>query len=129
MGIYAIVESGCVTDTVIWDGKTNWSPATGDAVLIDENVSIGWKYDGNKFTEPTLPEMTSEEKARDAELQKEARILQAKNEIIIWQTKLLMGRKLSTNDIASLNLWMDYIDDLNEVNLSNPDKIKWPVHP
>lgn len=129
MGIYAIVESGHVTDTVIWDGESNWSPIKGEAVPIDDTIGIGWLYDGKKFTAPKPPERTSEEKVKDAEQQKSSLISQAKSEILIWQTKLLMGRKLTPDEDASLNAWMDYFDILSAIETSNPDNINWPDQP
>lgn len=56
MNNYAVVESGMVTNIVIWDGKLEaWTPPElAEAVPIPEGipVSIGWRLSGDKFIQP-----------------------------------------------------------------------------
>ncbi len=54
---------------------------------------------------------------------------EATQAITVWQTKLLMGRKLSDAETESLNAWMDYIDVLNDTNISDAPNIHWPIKP
>lgn len=54
---------------------------------------------------------------------------EASLKIAIWQTKLLMGRKLTTDETASLNAWMDYIDAVTAVDTSSAPDIIWPEIP
>ncbi|ORM64243.1 tail assembly chaperone [Pantoea rodasii] len=54
---------------------------------------------------------------------------EATQSIIVWQTKLLMGRKLSNAETESLNAWMDYIDALNDTDISVAPDIQWPTKP
>ncbi|MFA9341797.1 tail fiber assembly protein [Escherichia coli] len=49
--------------------------------------------------------------------------------MVVWQTKLLMGRKLTTDETASLNAWMDYIDAVTEIDSSSATDICWPEMP
>lgn len=63
MANYALVQDKKVVNTVVWDGEEEVS--FGDnmlAVLIPdvEAVSIGYSYDGKKFTAPAL---TAEQQA------------------------------------------------------------------
>ncbi|TCG09372.1 hypothetical protein BZM27_06115 [Paraburkholderia steynii] len=56
---YALVASGVVANTIIWDGDTeNWQPPDGQVVVLIPSdagpVSIGWKCDGSAFTLPEL---------------------------------------------------------------------------
>lgn len=51
-GTYAVVENDVVTNLVIWDGKSEWSPETGAAVLVKGACGIGWRYDGKTFIAP-----------------------------------------------------------------------------
>ncbi|MBU3754981.1 tail fiber assembly protein, partial [Enterobacter roggenkampii] len=54
----------------------------------------------------------------------------AASKIVVWQTKLLMGRKLTTDETASLNAWMDYIDAVTLIDTETaPDAISWPPLP
>lgn len=64
-----------------------------------------------------------------AENDKQTLVDQATQAITVWQTKLLMGRKLSDKESASLNAWMDYIDVLNDTDLSDAPDVQWPARP
>lgn len=61
--IYAVVENGVVINIVVWDGKSEWQPVTGEAVQCPSQVGIGWFYDGSNFSQPPTPEQTPEELA------------------------------------------------------------------
>ncbi|PRE27517.1 hypothetical protein [Burkholderia multivorans] len=56
MSIFAIVESGIVTNVVVWDGdESTWQPPTGATAIQmheDDHFGIGWKYDGASFSPP-----------------------------------------------------------------------------
>ncbi|MIE68101.1 hypothetical protein EL06_00955 [Salmonella enterica subsp. diarizonae] len=59
-GTYAVVENDVVTNLVIWDGKSEWSPETGTAVLVNGACGIGWSYDGKSFIAPvSKPEIVT----------------------------------------------------------------------
>lgn len=54
MSKYAIVENGVVINIVVWDGKAEWSPDTGEPVLISDSVfvDLGYLYSNETFTAP-----------------------------------------------------------------------------
>lgn len=54
---------------------------------------------------------------------------EATQAITVWQTKLLMGRKLTDAETTSLNAWMDYIDVLNDTDISDAPDVEWPTKP
>jgi hypothetical protein len=63
---YAIVVDGVVSNTVVWDGVTDYNP---DGLLVeisnvDPEPGIGWDYDGQKFSDnrpiTPFPERESE---------------------------------------------------------------------
>lgn len=56
MAVYAVVEAGAVINIAEWDGKSEWKPEKGKAVLTKAPVSPGWLYDGRKFTAPNVDE-------------------------------------------------------------------------
>lgn len=126
--IYAIVKKGIVSNTVMWDGVSDWKPDSGKMILIDETVGIGWVFDGEKFTPPVVPELSAEEKMAISGQIKESLLDQAKAALIIWQTKLLLGRQLTDSETTKLNVWLDYIDKLNNIDIANFD-ITWPETP
>ena len=64
-----------------------------------------------------------------AEAQRQQLLVVAQQRITVWQTKLLMGRKLTENESNQLNIWMDYIDALEAVDVSTAPSIEWPAIP
>lgn len=64
-----------------------------------------------------------------AEDQKDSLLSEATTAITVWQTKLLMGRTLTAAEIEKLNAWMDYIDVLNDTDLSDAPDVRWPTKP
>ena len=131
MSNYAVVENGTVTNVVVWDGKSEWKPVAGDVIPATEGVGIGWSYSDGAFTAPVVPESVKshDELVADAEADKTARINEAKSTILVWQTKLLMGRTLTVSETASLNAWVDYIDAVSAVDTSKAPDIVWPDKP
>lgn len=51
MGIYAVVVDGSVTNTIKWDGVSDYKPESGDLIQIPEdiNAGVGWIYKGSEF--------------------------------------------------------------------------------
>ncbi|WP_420259431.1 tail fiber assembly protein [Kluyvera sp. M-M157-B] len=131
MSNYAVVENGTVTNVVVWDGKSEWKPVAGDVIPATEGVGIGWSYSDGAFTAPVVPESVKshDELVADAEAEKSARLDEAKSKIVVWQTKLLMGRTLTPDETSSLNIWMDYIDAVTAVDTSTAPDIVWPTVP
>lgn len=50
--IYAVVNNGFAVNIAAWDGKSDWKPTDGIAVLAEGGVGIDWLYDGEKFIKP-----------------------------------------------------------------------------
>lgn len=72
----------------------------------------------------------SKGEALECAINKKASLMSdATQSITVWQTKLLMGRKLSEDDKASLNSWIDYIDELQSLDLSSAPDVTWPILP
>lgn len=76
-----------------------------------------------------IPQPSAEKLAELAEQKKEALLSVATTKIVIWQTKLLMGRKLTDSETAQLNAWMDYIDTVTAADISKAPDITWPELP
>ncbi|KYP94606.1 hypothetical protein WB67_09325, partial [bacteria symbiont BFo2 of Frankliniella occidentalis] len=49
--------------------------------------------------------------------------------ISVYQTKLLIGRKLTDEENSDLNAWLDYSDKVNAVDTSTAPNITWPTSP
>ena len=130
MSNYALVKNGVVENVVVWDGKGELFSEFVTVELNDDSVaSVGWSYDGKEFTPPPEPEKTHEELIAEADAEKQYRLDYASSKIVVWQTKLLMGRKLTTEETTSLNAWMDYIDAVTVIDTETAPDIEWPVSP
>ena len=69
MANYAVVKNGTVENIVIWDGQTTFSVEGSELVEATGNARIGGTYDGAfHYVEPTPPEPTAEQIARQAKL-------------------------------------------------------------
>ena len=76
-----------------------------------------------------VPEPTREQYIAQAETHKQFLLEESRQKITFWQTKLLMGRKLTDTESASLNAWIDYIDAVTAIDTSTAPDINWPVPP
>lgn len=110
----------------------------GGVELSDEDwasVGPGYTYiKGNLIppAQPTQEEIDAQDDANKRAFnisKKDSLLLDATQKIVVWQTKLLMGRKLTSAESSSLNIWMDYIDSLNEINADVTVDIEWPSVP
>ncbi|ECF2231911.1 phage tail protein, partial [Salmonella enterica subsp. enterica serovar Kentucky] len=76
-----------------------------------------------------IPKPTAEQYIEEAEVKKNGLLLFATNKIIVWQTKLLMGRTLTDKEKSQLDKWMDYIDGLSAIDVTKSPNIDWPEQP
>lgn len=118
--------------------KENWP---SDAVLLtEEETSEYWMVtppDGKKLGvidgKPAwidIPPPTHEELIQTAEREKQRRI-KAANDYINnkqWPGKAAIGR-LKGEELAQYNLWLDYLDALEVVDISRAPDIDWPKPP
>ncbi|MGJ7325594.1 tail fiber assembly protein [Morganella morganii] len=76
----------------------------------------------------TNPRPTKEQLIAKAEYDKQALITEVQAETQLLQTKLALGR-ISDNEKARLNAWLDYLDELEAVDVFTAPDIIWPVKP
>ncbi|WP_455844606.1 tail fiber assembly protein [Pantoea agglomerans] len=65
----------------------------------------------------------------NAERQRQTLTDEATQKISLLQTKVMIGRSLLDSEKQTLNTWLDYIDQLNLINVSAADNISWPRKP
>ena len=128
---YALVKDGAVENLVSWNGEGELFSEFVTVELNDDSVaSVGWSYNGKEFMTPPESEKPHAELVIEADAEKQSRLDYATSKIVVWQTKLLMGRKLTTDETASLNAWVDYIDAVTVIDTETaPDAISWPPLP
>lgn len=122
------------------DGSFTDESWPSDAVLITEDESITyWKQSAPEAKQlgvvdgrpawVDMPPLSSEQEKALADQQKALLLNAATAKIVIWQTKLLMGRKLADNETAQLNNWIDYIDSVTAIDTATAPDISWPALP
>ena len=92
---------------------------------IKEKVTEITKEEADNITNPRP---TKEQLIAKAEYDKQALITEVQAETQLLQTKLALGR-ISDNEKARLNAWLDYLDKLDTVDVSTAPDIIWPVKP
>ncbi|EPK8200429.1 tail fiber assembly protein [Morganella morganii] len=75
-----------------------------------------------------IPPPTKDQLIEQAETQKQYLIAEVNAETQLLQTKLALGR-IKDNEKALLNAWLDYLDELEAVDVSTAPDIIWPVKP
>lgn len=129
---FALVQNGIVANIFNCADDETAKSLYPDDTVIDVSktfVQRGWLYAYGVFSAPPLPDPTHAELVAAADVEKSARLEAAKTAIVVWQTKLLMGRKLTESETALLNKWMDYIDAVTAVDTSTAPDIVWPEQP
>ncbi|WP_410676682.1 tail fiber assembly protein [Citrobacter braakii] len=132
MSNFALIKDGMVENIFVCEDDIIAQSLFPDETVICINnpeVGIGWFYANGQFSAPPQQEKSHNELVAQAEAEKRARIDAATARIVVWQTKLLMGRKLTDAESASLNAWMDYIDAVTAKDTSTAQDINWPVPP
>lgn len=137
MGTYALVESGKVINTIIWDGPEE-SPMEFDkgvtAIEINEGVfaGTGYSYANGKFTAPPLTD-EQKEAIEQAALQanissKIAMMSEASQRIGVLQDAVDM-EMATDEEAASLTVWKKYRVLLSRINANTTKEISWPEKP
>ncbi len=75
-----------------------------------------------------VPPLTHEQHVAIAESQKQALISEVNTETEMLRAKLALGR-ITDDEKALLNAWLDYLDELEAVDTSTAPDITWPVKP
>lgn len=75
-----------------------------------------------------IPPVSKEELIEQAEAKKQYLIAEVHTETEMLRTKLALGR-IKENEKAQLNAWLDYLDELEAVDVSTAPDIIWPVKP
>jgi len=77
-----------------------------------------------------IPPLTGSELLASFKMQKQA-LIDSANEHINerqWPGKAAIGR-LQGDALAQYNIWLDYLEELEAVNLSEPEDVTWPEKP
>ncbi|MEM8071653.1 hypothetical protein B9P84_09040 [Citrobacter braakii] len=92
---------------------------------IKEKVTEITKEEADNITNPRP---TKEQLIAKSEYDKQALITEVQAETQLLQTKLALGR-ITPDEKARLNAWLDYLDELEAVDVSTAPDIIWPVKP
>ncbi|WP_170865721.1 tail fiber assembly protein [Serratia plymuthica] len=84
-----------------------------------------WVFNGKKITPRTY---SKEEYKVLAQAQKELLLEEANKKTQAWQTQLMLGMINDTNK-ASLISWMEYVQKVQDIDVSEAPNIAWPNPP
>lgn len=95
---------------------------------INEKIRGMKKMTAKEVDTHINPPVTKEQRIQQAEAQKQFLIAEVNAETQMLQTKLALGR-IKDNEKALLIAWLDYLDELEAVDVSTAPDIIWPVKP
>lgn len=95
---------------------------------IDEKIKGMHKMTKKEVEVHINPPVTKEQQIAEAEAQKQTLIAAVKAETEMLRAKLALGR-IKDDEKALLNAWLDYLDELEAVDVSTAPDISWPVKP
>lgn len=96
-----------------------------------ENAPEGKMRGSDKKGNPAwvdIPPLSHEEAVVAAKDKKQFLISEVHTKTEMLRTKLALGR-IKDDEKALLNAWLDYLDELEAVNVSTAPDIIWPVKP
>lgn len=65
----------------------------------------------------------------EAETKRQQLLSEAQAATYTFNLKLAMGRALTDKEKVRVNAWLDYVDALNDIDLSTAPDIDWPEQP
>lgn len=137
---YALIKDGIVINTIMWDGPDS-SPVDFPVGVTYEEIpdkagntpSLGWKFKKGTFSAPPLTseelEVIEQQKIANNVATKESLLATATQQIVPLQTKLLLGRKLTTVETSTLNALLDYFDKIDATDANTSEDVEWPAQP
>lgn len=95
----------------------------------ESEIKDGWtEISKNDAMSIANPPPTKEQLVELAEAEKQLLIAEVTSETEMLRTKLALGR-IKDDEKALLNTWLDYLDELEAVDVSTAPNIIWPVKP
>lgn len=95
---------------------------------IDEKIKGMHKMSAEEVEVHINPPVTKEQLIAEAEAKKQTLIAEVTAETAMLRAKLALGR-IKPDEKALLNSWLDYLDELEAVDVSAAPDIDWPVKP
>lgn len=78
---------------------------------------------------PRIEKLPAPDYVAIASQQKEELIAEANTATYPFSLKMQMGRTLTAAETAKVNAWLDYIDVLNDTDISDAPDVQWPKKP
>ncbi|EAN9674090.1 tail assembly chaperone [Salmonella enterica] len=134
--VKVVYDSNNIIVSISNDVSTLWpvgaSVAETESLPDGVDINGNWIFDGQNVVERT---QSADELKALAESRRDSLLNSARQQLVISQTKLLLGRSLTENEQASLDAWLDYVDALNALdftsiaNKADVEAIIWPDIP
>lgn len=95
---------------------------------IDSDIKRMHKMTAEEIETHINPPVTKDQLIERAEAEKQLLIAEVRTETEMLRAKLALGR-IKDDEKALLNAWLDYLDELEAVDVSTAPDIIWPVKP
>ncbi|MCZ4058232.1 tail fiber assembly protein [Pantoea sp. LMR881] len=105
-----------LTEMLSEDYDRYWNPPDGYYQVFDDEG-------------PRLEKIPDPDYVAQAEAQRDVLLAEANSATYSLNLKLMMGRKLTESEASKVNAWLDYIDVLNDTDLSDAPDVQWPTRP
>jgi hypothetical protein len=128
-----VSSDGVITNVILWDGESEWTPPENATVVALEDgssVSIGWTYDGSNFTAPSPPPppvLSPEQIKAQNTAMRDSLLVMATNAIAPLQDAVDLDEATDA-ETALLKQWKQYRVAVNRVDLTAQNVI-WPSPP
>lgn len=57
--IVSVATNVCI-NIIVWNSITEYTPPDGTFMVLAENASIGWVWNGTELVDPNVPEPTTD---------------------------------------------------------------------
>lgn len=137
MGNYALIKSGKVVNTIVWDGPEISPVDFGEGVTAIEiqdgqTVNIGYTYTDGAFIAPP----PTEEELAEQEINKQVANASKKVSLMSEATLRIsvlqdaVDLEMATEEEAlMLTAWNKYRVLVSRINADTPEEIDWPEQP
>lgn len=95
---------------------------------IDEKIKSMKPMSDDEYWLHINPPVTREQQIAEAEAEKQRLITEVHTETEMLRAKLALKR-ITDDEKVRLNSWLDYLDELEKVDISTAPDITWPVKP
>ncbi|EKM5742890.1 tail fiber assembly protein [Enterobacter kobei] len=124
---YAVVDgNGNIINVILWDGANDYRPRAGTVLVPDDGTAdIGGRFIDGVFIPAPEPPVDYLAEALE---QREVLLHRVADKTRLWGLQLQLGI-ITPESADRLQLWLDYAQMLEAIDISQAPDIDWPPAP